>query len=81
MLRSGAWKYVYHASPDRDHPAERELYNLQADPMEFRNLASKPEHSTRVQQMHAQLIKELGEDPEDTERRCRAECEKGYANA
>ena len=81
MLRSGAWKYVYHASPDRDHPAERELYNLQADPMEFRNLASKPEHSTRVQQMHARLIKELGEDPEDTERRCRAECEKGYANA
>ena len=80
MLRTGDWKYVYHASPDSQHPAERELYNLKADAMEFDNLARRPGQEERIRTMHAVLLKELGEDPEEIERRCRAEGAKGYGN-
>ena len=78
MLRSGNWKYVYHASPDQAHPSERELYELARDPMEFHNLARAPDQRERVERLHARLVKELGEDPEETERRCRAQCARGY---
>jgi choline-sulfatase len=81
MLRTGDWKYVYHASPDAEHPAERELYDLRADPGEFRNLAAEAAQRRRVEAMHAQLLQELGEDPEETERRCRAEFARGYPDA
>lgn len=81
MLRTGDWKYVYHASPDAEHPAERELYDLKSDPGEFRNLAADAAQRRRVEAMHAQLLKELGEDPEETERRCRAELARGYPDA
>ena len=61
MLRSGEWKYVYHSPPDAHHPAERELYNLRSDPMEFHNLSARSEHQPLIEQMHRRLIKELGE--------------------
>ncbi|MGB9605312.1 MAG: sulfatase family protein, partial [Bryobacteraceae bacterium] len=78
MLRAGDWKYVYHSPPDHRHPAERELYNLREDPGEFRNLAADPAHRARVEKMHEQLVRELGEHPDETERRCRAELARGY---
>ena len=78
MLRTGDWKYVYHAIPDKDHPAERELYNLLDDPKEFRNLAKDPAHQPRVERMHAALVRELGEHPDESEQRCRADYAKGY---
>ena len=78
MLRSGQWKYVYHTPPDAQHPAERALYDLQADPGEFTNLAVRPEHAARVGELHAALVKELGEHPDETELRCRADFAKGY---
>ncbi|MHC4743217.1 MAG: sulfatase-like hydrolase/transferase [Planctomycetota bacterium] len=78
MLRMGNYKYVYHTRPDNDHPAERELYDLSSDPGEFDNLAGKPEYAERIATMHAFLVKELGEDPEATELRCRADYAAGY---
>jgi choline-sulfatase len=78
MIREGSYKYVYHAAPDAKHAAQRELYDLAKDPGELQNLAAAPAQQSRVQQLHAALVKELGEDPEKTEARCRADLAKGY---
>ena len=81
MLRTGRYKYVYHTPADaggREHPAERELYDLRADPGEFSNLAAHAEHKATIEKMHRALVKELGQDPDETEKRCRADYVKGY---
>ncbi|HUT93710.1 MAG TPA: sulfatase-like hydrolase/transferase [Thermoguttaceae bacterium] len=81
MLRSGDYKYVYHSRMDESHPPERELYDLKADPGEFRNLARDPGQRERIETMHAALVQELGEEPDETELRCRADYAKGYGRA
>ena len=78
MIRQGKYKYVYHTPADDKHPAERELYDLSADPGELGNLAARPDQAERVNAMHAALVAEIGEDPDKTELRCRAEYAKGY---
>jgi arylsulfatase A-like enzyme len=78
MLRKGPYKYIYHTPADADHPAERELYDLLSDPGEFDNLAGQSRYSKRLSAMHAALIEEIGEDPDATERRCRADYARGY---
>jgi choline-sulfatase len=80
MLRQGKYKYVYHTRPVPNYPNERELYDLESDPNEFVNLVSLPEHQKRLAEMHALLVKEVGEDPEKTEQRCRADIAVGYAH-
>jgi len=79
MLRMGRYKYVYHTPADAEHPAERELYDLSEDPGEFTNLAGNPEQSERIAAMHAFLVNELGENPDETEQRCRADYAAGYS--
>jgi choline-sulfatase len=78
MLRTGQHKYVYHTPPDGKHPAQRELYDLKADPAELTNLSDRPEQKDHLEKLHATLVKELGEDPDKTELRCRADYAKGY---
>jgi choline-sulfatase len=78
MMRTADFKYVYHTPADENHPAERDLYNLKADPGEFHNLAGDSKHKRRIERMHAALVAELGEDPDKTELRSRADYAKGY---
>lgn len=78
MIRMGDYKYVYHTPADADHPAERELYDLRSDPGEFSNLAGLKKYRQRIRAMHNALIKEIGEHPNDTEQRCRADYARGY---
>ena len=78
MLRHENYKYVYHTQPTAEFPAQRELYDIATDPEEFINLASVPEQQKRIREYHAVLIKEIGEDPEKTEKRCRTDYEEVY---
>ena len=78
MIRIDQYKYVYHTPADENHPAERELYNLRDDSVEFNNLAARDKHKERIRQMHMALVEELGEEPDRTEQRCRADYARGY---
>lgn len=77
MMRKGHFKYTYHTPADAKHPAERELYDLSTDPGEVKNLAADPAYAGKISELHAALLKELRENPEDTEKRCRGEGAKG----
>jgi len=81
MIRMGRYKYVYHTTADANHPAERELYDLESDPGEFRNLAEQAKYKRRARAMHAALVRELGEEPDKTEQRCRADYARGYSRS
>lgn len=78
MIRMGKYKYVYHTAADGNHPAERELYDLESNPGEFKNLAGEAKYKRQIRMMHAALVKELGEEPDRTEKRCRADYARGY---
>ena len=50
MIRRGPWKYIW-SQPD---PAQ--LYDLDVDPSELRNLALSPEHATMVAAFEAEIF-------------------------
>jgi choline-sulfatase len=81
MIRVGEWKYVYHTVIDKDHPAQRELYNLSSDPQEFHNLANQRENQARIESMHRMLVKEVAGDPDETEQRSRFQLSRGYTRS
>ena len=81
MARTGKWKYVYHGRPAADMPEERQLFDMQADPQEFHNLAGDPQHADLIAKLHARMVREVGGDIEETEQRARAQLAKGYPGA
>jgi choline-sulfatase len=78
MLRTGKWKYIYHGKPAENLPVERELFNLEADPNEFTNIANDPKNAKLIAYLHQRLVKEVGADPNITEQRARQQLAAGY---
>ncbi len=68
MFRSGPWKYVYHSLS-----RGVELYNMNTDALELRNLAKEAGNETISSSLHSAMCRGLAEHPDRTERRCRAE--------
>ena len=67
MLREGRWKLTY----GHGDPPETELYNLESDPGEFRNLANDGVH-TAVQRRLAAKVMDIWGDADALDRRIRA---------
>ena len=59
MARQGRFKYVY------VHRHDRQLFDLEADPGEWRNLVQDPEHRAVVERLHAAVLARF--DPEALE--------------
>jgi arylsulfatase A-like enzyme len=57
MLRTARYKYSYGL-----RPRLLALYDLEADPLEDRNLAREPAHAGTVRRMHARLREVMASD-------------------
>lgn len=79
MYRRGRSKYIYHARRDKDFEPEMELFDLEGDPKELRNLAGQLEQAERLAEMHRSLVGELGYEPDEAEQRCREDFARGYS--
>ncbi len=65
MLRRGRYKYIHYVGHDP------ELFDLEADPEERRDLAGSPAHRSVLEDMRARLHRVV--DPEAVDRRAKAE--------
>jgi choline-sulfatase len=65
MIRSGKWKYVYFVH----YPDQPELFDLESDPEELRNLASDEKFAAVRKECHQKLLSIL--DPEEVDRRAK----------
>jgi choline-sulfatase len=65
MIRYGKWKYVYFVR----YPDRPELFDLQADPEELRDLAADEAHRAIRDACHAKLRSML--DPEEVDRKAK----------
>jgi len=57
-IRMGPWKLIRYDAAGAQH---MQLFHLDDDPHELRNLAAEPEHAERVQTMTTRLVEELRE--------------------
>ena len=55
-LTDGRWKYIYHAQD-----GEQQLFDLDADPGEQRDLAGDPAHAAEIRRWRGRLVEHLAE--------------------
>ncbi len=65
MIRHGKWKYVYFVQ----YPDRPELFDLENDPEELRDLGADPKYAKAKKECHEKLRGIL--DPEEVDRRCK----------
>ena len=65
MIRHGRWKYIHYVH----YPERPQLFDLEADPEELRDLGTDPAHAARRSELHARLRALL--DPEEVDRRAK----------
>jgi choline-sulfatase len=65
MIRHGRWKYVYYVH----YPEQPQLFDLEADPEELRDLGTDPAHAAVRRECEARLRALL--DPEEVDRRAK----------
>jgi choline-sulfatase len=65
MIRHGKWKYVYFVR----YPGEPQLFDLQSDPEELRDLGTDKRFSKERETCHQKLRALL--DPEEVDRRAK----------
>ena len=72
MIRHGKYKYVYFNKINDVYPAEKQLFDIEADPGELNDLSGRAEYAGLMGELHAMMKKELGRDPEEVEAEIRA---------
>ena len=60
---------------------ERELFDMQADPHEFNNLADNPKYAKQIATLHQRMVEEVVGDPDVTEKRAVQQLAAGYPGA
>jgi len=65
MIRNGKWKYVYFVH----YPDQPQLFDLESDPEELKDLALEKDFSAIRDECHEKLLAIL--DPEEVDRRAK----------